>query len=175
MDFTEQESDFKHRDTLCYVISDARILLIEKKRGPRPDHLSEADEFLNGPGGGIEKGETPEECAVREVREETGIKPVNPEKIGVMRYYRDGEPERFIHIYRGSDYDGQPESSDEAEPVWKDIEELSYRKMWPSDSYWMPEMIDGNRFIANVVYRNGDFIQEDSELTTISREDKWNI
>lgn len=164
------EKDFDHRDTLCYVVDEDRILLIEKKRGPRPEHLEDDEVFINGPGGAIEEDETPEKCAVRETEEETGIRPENPEKIGIMKYYSDGNPERYIHIYRSESFSGKISESDEAKPVWREIDEVAYDKMWPSDSFWMPQLIEGDYFMTEIRYQNGDFKCEKSRLEELSEK-----
>ncbi len=59
----------KERGTLCFVLREGKILLIEKKR-----RLGAGK--VNGPGGRIEPGETPEQAAIRETQEEIGITPV---------------------------------------------------------------------------------------------------
>jgi 8-oxo-dGTP diphosphatase len=167
VNFENTEEKFDHQDTLCYVFDGERILMIDKKRGLRPETLGEDEKFLNGPGGKIEKNETPHECAIRETVEETGIRPEKLVKVGEMAYYRDGNSERFIHIFRASDYSGSiHEGSEEAEPLWLDVAELDYGKMWPSDGYWMPELVERNRFRTRVVYEKGEFLPGKSRLET---------
>lgn len=160
-----QEEEFNHRDTLCYVIDENEVLMIQKKRGLKPDHLEDEDKFLNGPGGSIEN-ETPLECAIREVKEETGIIPNHPQKVGEIGYYAEGNPERFIHVYRSEDYSGSLEESEEAKPVWKNRNSLEYDNMWPSDSYWMSELLDGTKFKVMVSYSDGNFDIQNSEKVT---------
>ena len=160
MEFRHDEDEFEHRDTLLYVFEDEKVLMIEKDSGPRPKDF-EGERFLNGPGGKIEDDETPLECAIRELDEEVNVIAENVEKVGEMAYYRDGQPERFIHIYTSYEYSGNATEGDEI-PTWEPIKDLDYSEMWPSDEYWMPDMIDGEKFRTEVVYRNGDFIESDS-------------
>lgn len=49
----------------CLVIRDNKILMVK--------HKCENDEWFCSPGGGIEKGETPEQAAIRELREECNV------------------------------------------------------------------------------------------------------
>ena len=56
--------------TIMFVVEENRVLLIHKKRGLGAGKI-------NGPGGKIEKGETPMQCAIRETNEELHINPLN--------------------------------------------------------------------------------------------------
>ena len=67
------------RATLMFVIQDGEILLIHKKRGFGQGKI-------NGPGGKLEPGETPLECAIRETQEELCITPTGVEKAGELHF-----------------------------------------------------------------------------------------
>ena len=67
----------EERVTLMFVIQDGQILLIHKKRGFGKGKI-------NGPGGKIESGETPRECAIRETQEELCIMPIRLTQVGVF-------------------------------------------------------------------------------------------
>ena len=74
----------KERGTLCFVLREGQILLIEKKRGLEAGKV-------NGPGGRIEPGETPEQAAIRETQEEIGITPLRIGWAGELHFqFRDG-------------------------------------------------------------------------------------
>src|ERR1700758_4618372 len=65
------------RASLCFIIQDGRVLLIHKKRGLGAGKI-------NGPGGRIEKGESVEDAARRETREEVGLTPTGLERAGEL-------------------------------------------------------------------------------------------
>ena len=67
------------RATLLFVIDAGRILLIHKKRGFGKGKI-------NGPGGKIESGETPRQCAIRETEEELLIRPTGEEDAGRLHF-----------------------------------------------------------------------------------------
>src|SRR3989338_652098 len=75
---------------LCFIVKNGKTLLIRKKRGFGQGKLI-------APGGRIESGETPEDAAVREFEEETGIRVKNPEKIAEIEFYFDGKKEWLVH------------------------------------------------------------------------------
>src|SRR6187431_3003101 len=90
----------QERATLLFVIRDGQILLIRKKRGLGAGKV-------NGPGGRIEPGETPEQAAVREVQEEIGVTPLHLENRGLLRFqFIDGYSLNCI-VFLARDFTGE--------------------------------------------------------------------
>ncbi len=134
--------------TLMFVIHDGRILLIHKKRGFGQGKI-------NGPGGKLEPGETPKECAIRETQEELCITPTGVEEAGELYFqFADGYS---IHgfVYTATGYDGEPTETDEAIPAWFSIDELPFEHMWEDDPTWFPHMLEGRCFSGRYVF-DGD-------------------
>lgn len=129
----------RERGTLCFVIRDEKILLIEKKRGLGAGKV-------NGPGGRIEPGETAEQAAVRETQEEIGITPHPIEWAGELHFqFRDGYS-LHCSVYRAESWQGELRETDEAKPFWQEIRAIPYDRMWADDEHWMPRMLAGERF-----------------------------
>ena len=127
------------RATLLFVIKEGQVLLIHKKRGLGAGKI-------NGPGGRIEPGETPMQCAIREVEEELCITAKGVRECGEMSFqFMDGYS---LHctVFTASDYSGTPQETDEAIPLWFALDKLPYQDMWQDDQYWMPLMIEGKKF-----------------------------
>ena len=119
--------------------------MIEKKRGLGAG-------YFNAPGGRMEPGETPLECAVREIQEELCITPLDPEHAGtVMFQFTDGHS---IHgeVFIASEFEGTPTETDEAVPIWFHIDELPYHNMWEDDSVWMPHLIARKKFHGRFIF-----------------------
>ena len=129
--------------TLCHLINGNKILLKMAVRGVSIGKW-------NAPGGNVEGGESPEECAVREVFEETGLRAKNLFKHGIINFYLNGSQEITIegHLFSTHDFDGILKSSEEGEVRWFDTTELPLDKMWPDDAYWLNLMLAGKRFDA---------------------------
>lgn len=129
----------KEEGTLCFVIQDGQILLIEKKRGLGAGKV-------NGPGGRLEKGETAEQAAIRETQEEVGITPTGVQWAGELRFqFRDGYS---LHctVYRASGWEGDLMETAEAKPFWVRTDQISYDRMWADDEQWMPRLLAGEKF-----------------------------
>ncbi|WP_089942612.1 8-oxo-dGTP diphosphatase [Candidatus Entotheonella palauensis] len=138
----------QERATLLFVIRDGHVLCIRKKRGLGAGKI-------NGTGGRIDPGETPEQAAVREVEEELGITPVDVEPRGAIDFqFVDGYSIR-VYIFTAPDYHGKPEETSEAIPVWASIENMPYDEMWVDDRLWLPILFAGQNVGGRAIF-DGD-------------------
>jgi 8-oxo-dGTP diphosphatase len=131
--------------TLLYVIKSNKVLLIKKKRGIGKG-------LYNAPGGHVEKGETIENAAIREIREELDITPINPAFIGTNDFYFGKKHIMKVHVFVSDDYKGTEKETDEAAPFWFPLTEIPYKEMWPDDEHWMPLMLEGKKFKGEFYY-----------------------
>jgi 8-oxo-dGTP diphosphatase len=143
--------------TLVFVIRDGQILLINKKTG-----LGKGK--VNGPGGKVEKGESPETCAVRECQEELGITVTNLSYCGQHRFQFVDGYSIHVWVYRTSEFEGVPTESAEAEPLWVALDEIPYDQMWEDDRIWLPMLIRGERFQGRWIFDDDKML--DYELLT---------
>jgi len=127
------------RATLLFIVRDGQILLIRKKRGIGAGKI-------NGPGGKIDPGETPRQCAVRETFEEVGLRALGPREMGRLWFqFVDG---LSIHctVFRAEDYEGELVETPEAEPIWSPVDDLPFEEMWADDRQWLPWLLRGRSF-----------------------------
>ncbi len=151
--------------TLCFVIEDEAVLLIEKRRG-----LGEG--WYNGPGGKLEAGETPRECAVREVDEEVGISvdPDDLERAAELTFRLDGDVHTRCHVFCTHSYHGDPRATEEARPEWRAIDDVPYDQMWEDDRLWLPSVLEGETVVGTFEFEGGppldeaDFVAHDLEV-----------
>ena len=137
--------------TLVFVVQAGRILLIRKKRGLGKGKIT-------GPGGRLEEGESPAQCAVREAREEVGITPVGLREAGELNFqFTDGYGLR-VHVFTAQGCRGQARESDEAVPLWCSLAEIPYEEMWADDYLWIPLLLAGRWFKGNFLFE-GDLMR----------------
>lgn len=132
---------------LCFVRnrSEGKLLLIHKKTGLGAG-------LINAPGGRIEKGETPEEAAVREIHEEVGLRIDRPEFAGDLYFqFTDGHSIRG-YVFQTDSWEGIPAESDEADPFWCRETHVPYDNMWTDDSWWLPHMLAGRPFRGRFIF-----------------------
>ena len=150
--------------TLVFVLRDDEILLINKKTG-----LGKGK--VNGPGGKIEPGETPEQGAVRECHEELGITVQNLEYCGQHRFqFVDGYSIQ-VWVYRTRDFSGSPVETREARPLWVPVVEIPYEQMWEDDRHWLPMVIAGQRFQARWIFAGDTML--DYDIQPDGRNESW--
>lgn len=151
----EWPADWKPREraTLMFVVTGGKVLLILKKRGLGAGKV-------NGPGGRIDPGETPEQCAVRETQEELRVTPTGITFAGELMFQFVGDGPLSGHsihgyVYRATGCDGEPTETDEAVPMWTAVDAVPYERMWQDDVLWMPLMLRGDPFVGRFVF-DGD-------------------
>ena len=135
--------------TICFIFREGRILLQKKA----PGLFGEGK--WNGPGGKIEEQETPEQAAIREVKEETGLDVHGVEKRGVMTFQEKGETPFSVHVFVTEQFSGELQKSPEGELRWFDTTILPYDNMWEDDKEWYPFLLRGDKFRGNVVFTEG--------------------
>lgn len=159
-------TNWKARDpaTLVFVMQDDRILLIDKKTG-----LGKGK--VNGPGGKVEPGESPEQCAIRECQEELGITVSNLEYCGEHKFQFVDGYSIHVFVYRTREFEGIPTESREARPLWVKVNEIPYEQMWEDDQLWLPMMMRGERFRTRWIF-DGDRMV-DYDIQPDGRNESW--
>ena len=136
--------------TLCVIHKHPRVLLGMKKRGFGTGRW-------NGFGGKVGEGESIEEAAIREVREEAGVT-IDPEsfnfsKRGVIEFSFENDPKVLeVHIFGCDGFRGEPRESEEMKPQWFMVDEIPFAQMWVDDLYWMPLFLQGKKFKGRFLF-----------------------
>jgi 8-oxo-dGTP diphosphatase len=134
--------------TLVFVVREGRILLIRKKRGLGAGKI-------NGPGGRLEQGESPLDCAVREVKEELRTTPTGLEMCGENRFQFVDGYSIHVYVFRAAGCDAEPQETEEAAPIWAPTQRIPYEEMWEDDELWLPLVLRGRRFSGRFIF-DGD-------------------
>ena len=124
---------------LCFVVQDGEILLIKKKRGLGAGKV-------NAPGGRIEPGESAEQAACRECREEVGLSPQGLSRAGELFFEFVDGLHLYCTVFRARSAQGEMVETDEAAPFWCRTQAIPYRDMWADDSLWLPWLLSGRPF-----------------------------
>lgn len=131
--------------TLLFMVQGDEVLLIRKKRGLGAGKI-------NGPGGKIDPGETPEQCIIREVQEELHITTLDPVPCGEVKFQFTDQYSVHVFVFTATRYDGTPTETEEAAPLWFNRNEIPYREMWEDDAIWLPKVLEGKTVKGRFIF-----------------------
>ena len=142
--------------TLCYVIDkkNNKTLMIHRVKKKNDYHEGK----WNGLGGKFNKGESPEECAVREVYEESGLKIKNPKMHGFITFPNfDGKHDWYVFLFTVTEYSGNLIDSPEGNLEWIPNDKLTEINLWEGDKIFIEWLFQDKFFSAKFNYDNGVF------------------
>lgn len=125
--------------TLELPVSDSRLLLGMKKRGFGAGRW-------NGFGGKVEADESIEAGAKREIQEEAGITVDTLHAVGVLLFSFAGQEQKLeVHVFTATDWQGEPQETEEMRPYWFAYDAIPYQEMWLDDVRWLPLVLQGKK------------------------------
>ena len=125
--------------TVCFIRRDGKVLL--QRRAPGRVWAGR----LNGPGGKVDPGETPEPAVVREVAEETGVHLAAPTFHGTLDLiFGERAVTRLrVFVFVGPMGEGRLRGGREGRLRWYSEERLPFDQLWPDMRYWLPIVLAG--------------------------------
>ena len=120
--------------TLCYLEQDGNYLMLHRIK---KEHDINHDKWI-GVGGKFEEGESPEECALREVREETGLVMNSWNYRGIVTFVSDRYEAESMHLFTSSDFSGELIDCDEGVLEWVDKDKVFELPLWEGDKLFFP-------------------------------------
>lgn len=137
--------------TLCYLERDGRYLML--LRCKKKNDIN-AGKWI-GVGGKFEQGETAAQCALREIREETGLTVRDLTLRGVVTFHADGFSE-VMHLFTATQWDGALTECDEGELRWVDKEEVFNLPLWDGDRVFLEMLVSGAPYFDMTLRYRGD-------------------
>ena len=140
--------------TLCYVKQNGHTLMIHRVKRENDMHAGK----WNGLGGKLNVGETPEECVIREVQEESGLIIRNPRLHGILTFPGFANDEDwYAFLFTATEFEGELIESYEGILRWIPDGELLDLNLWEGDRIFIPWLVEPEFFSGKFTYREGVF------------------
>ena len=143
--------------TLCYIEKDNNYLML---------HRTKKENDINngkwiGVGGKLEKGETPQECAVREILEETGLRVNKPVLKGIITF-PDFTPDNdwYTYVFKATEFEGELIDCDEGTLEWVPYEQVLSKPTWEGDHTFLSWILEDKPFFSAKFSYKGDKLVE---------------
>lgn len=142
--------------TLCYIEQDGKYLMLH--RTVKKNDVNK-DKWI-GVGGHFEHGESPEECLLREVKEETGYTLTSWRYRGIVTFVYGEDTVEYMSLYTADGFTGEPAECDEGELEWVDKTDIPALELWEGDKIFF-RLLDMERefFSLKLVYDRRDVLQ----------------
>lgn len=134
--------------SLCYLEKDGKYLMLHRTK--KKNDINEG-KWL-GIGGKFEQGESPEECIIREVKEETGYTLVKYELRGIMTYVSEVYELEYIFIFTASQFTGEEIECNEGDLKWIKKEEVLNLPTWEGDKIFLKNLIEDKKEFFSIKY-----------------------
>lgn len=154
---------------LCYIArGDETLMLHRVKKKNDVNH----DKWI-GVGGKFEPGESPEECMLREVLEETGYALGSWRYRGVVTFVSDTWSE-YMHLFTADAPEGEPRPCDEGTLQWVKTDALTSLPIWEGDKVFL-RLLEDNRpfFSLKLVYEGETLVRAALDGRALSKESEW--
>lgn len=143
--------------TLCYIEKEGKYLMLHRVK---KHHDINAGKWI-GVGGHVENGETPEECLLREVKEETGLTLTAYRLRGLVTFLSDVCEPELMCVFTADAFDGELIECDEGELAWVDKSDVLGLPTWEGDRVFLERLLSGDeRFFSIKLRYEGDKLVE---------------
>ena len=139
--------------SLCYIQQNGKYLMLHRVK---KENDCNKDKWI-GIGGKFEDGESPEECMLREVREETSLSLDSWKYCGIVTFVSDEWETEYMHLFTSDSFSGTPIKSEdcpEGELEWVEISKIPTLPIWEGDKLFLDLLAkDAPFFSMKLVYR----------------------
>lgn len=138
--------------TICYIEKDEKYLMLHRTK---KENDQSHDKWL-GVGGKFEENESPDECVVREVKEETGLTLLSYKLRGVMTFVSNIWETEYMFIYTADRFEGELTECSEGELLWVEKSKVPDLNLWEGDILFLKKLMEDSEFFTIKVQYQGE-------------------
>ena len=142
--------------TLCYLEQGEDYLLLHRTKKERDENR---DKWISV-GGKFEDGESPEDCVLREVWEETGLTLTSYRFRGIVTFVSDIYPCEYMHLFTADAWSGRQHPCDEGELDWINKKDFAALPMWEGDRIFLELLETRDTFFSLKLTYRGETLTE---------------
>ena len=142
--------------TLCYIEKDEKYLMLHRIKKVNDENH---DKWI-GVGGKFESGESPEDCLLREVREETGLELTKYQFRGLVTFVSNEWGTEYMHLFTATEYEGEMKECEEGELVWVPKKEIPNLNLWEGDTVFFRLLEETQAFFSLKLRYEGENLVE---------------
>ena len=138
--------------TLCYIGKDNQYLMLHRTK--KKNDINK-DKWI-GIGGKFEKDESPEECIIREVKEETGLHLKSYQLRCIVTYVSTNWETEYMYVFTSDDFEGNIIECNEGDLQWVNKDEVTKLNTWEGDKIFIEKMQKDKNFFTVKFEYDGD-------------------
>ena len=142
--------------TLIYIERGEEYLMLHRTK---KENDCNRDKWI-GIGGKFERGESPEECALREAKEETGLTLTSYRYRGIVTFVSDRWEPEYMHLFTADGFDGALKDCDEGELAWIKKKDLLALPAWEGDKIFLHLLDEDTPFFSLKLRYEGETLAE---------------
>ncbi len=142
--------------TLCYIEKGGCYLMLHRVK---KEHDMNRDKWI-GVGGHVEEGESPEECLLREVYEETGLTLTSWRPRGIVTFTADVWETEYMFLYTAEGYTGELADCDEGKLEWVEKSRVYDLPLWEGDRIFFRLLEEDRGFFGLKLRYEGNILAE---------------
>lgn len=153
--------------TLCYIEREGQYLMLHRVK--KKNDINQ-DKWI-GIGGKFEEKESPEECLLREVKEETGLTLTDYRYRGLVTFVSDRWVTEYMHLFTATTHRADLIDCDEGELEWVDKDKVKDLPIWTGDKIFLDLLAQEVPFFSlKLVYEGDTLVQAVLNGKAISTE-----
>lgn len=142
--------------TLCYIEQDEKYLMLHRVK---KENDINKDKWI-GVGGHFEPGESPEECLLREVKEETGLTLTSWKFRGIVSFISDKWDTEYMCLFTADGFEGEMTSCNEGTLEWVEKTQVTKLPIWEGDKIFLQLLNENRDFFSLKLRYEGERLAE---------------
>lgn len=130
--------------TLCYIEKDGKYLMLHRTKKKKDINK---DKWI-GIGGKFLEGESPEECIIRETKEETGLELKNYQLRCIVTYVSTTWETEYMYVFTSNEFDGELIECNEGDLQWIEKDKVTKLNIWEGDKIFIEKIQKDNEFFT---------------------------